>query len=104
MEADEKFLKLFHNNLLGMICTDEDHRVTDINDHLLDLIGLERHEAIGKTGLELNLLDPAYIQSMWQEMADTGRISNLEIPFVTPAGVQKTLLLSTEKILIKGRP
>ncbi|MBL7696422.1 MAG: PAS domain-containing protein, partial [Ferruginibacter sp.] len=69
MEADEKFLKLFHNNLVGMICTDEDHRVTDINDHLLDLIGLERHEALGKTGIELNLLDPARIQAMWQEMA-----------------------------------
>ena len=104
MEADEKFLKLFHNNLVGMICTDEDHRVTDINDHLLDLIGLERHEALGKTGIELNLLNPARIQAMWQEMADAGRLSNLEVPFVTPAGERKTLLLSTEKILIKGRP
>ena len=72
MEADEKFLKLFHNNLVGMICTDEDHRVTDINDHLLDLIGLERHEALGKTGIELNLLNPARIQAMWQEMATPG--------------------------------
>lgn len=34
-EGDDKFLKLSHNNLVGRILTNEDHRVTDINDHLL---------------------------------------------------------------------
>ncbi len=104
MEADEKFLKLFHNNLVGMICTDEEHRVTDINDHLLRLIGLERNQAIGKTGIELKLMDPVNIKTMWQEMADKGYLANVELPFVTVSGEQKTLLLSTEKIIVGNKP
>ncbi|HAO45887.1 MAG TPA: PAS domain S-box protein [Ferruginibacter sp.] len=101
MEADEKFLKLFHNSLVGMILTDADHRVTDINDHLLELMGLERSETIGKTGSELGLMDPEFVKDMWQQMTETGRLSNIELPFTSRKEKKITILISTERIHIR---
>lgn len=102
-EGDDKFLKLFHNNLVGMILTDQDHRVTDINNHLLQLAGLEREYAIGKTGIELGLMDESFIHRMWQQMAENGNLSNVELSFTTRKGKNITVLFSTERIEVDGR-
>lgn len=99
-EADEKFLKLFHNNLVGMILTDGQHRVTDINDHLLQLTGLERENTIGKTGVELGLMNQDFVQSMCRQMGEDRRLFNEELLLTTKKGNDVTLLISTERIEI----
>lgn len=102
-EADEKFLKLFHNNLVGMILTDDQHRVTDINEHLLQLTGLTRENAIGRTGLELGLMDESFIQQMWQQMSESKRLSNVELSLKAKNGNNISILFSTERIEIDNR-
>ena len=101
--ADEKFLKLFHNNLVGMILTDENHRVTDINDHMLRLAELDREETVGKTGFELGLVDEGFEKNLLEQLTETGRLSNIELPFKTRSNKNVTILFSTEKVEINSR-
>jgi PAS domain S-box-containing protein len=102
-EGDEKFFKIFYNNLVGMILTDKDGLITDINDHLLQLIELERKEVIGKTGIELGLLDGEFIHKMQQKLLETGMLSGIELTFSTKSKKNISALFSTERIEIDGR-
>src|SRR5436190_22565994 len=96
----EKFYKIFHNNLVGMILTDKNQVITDINDHLLKLLEMERKDVIGKTGLELGLLNQEFIDQMIQRVAEagTGSISGIEFSFKTKSEKNITILFSTERI------
>jgi PAS domain S-box-containing protein len=96
--AEEFFFKFFHNNLVGMILTDADHRIVDINDYLLLLADLPREDAIGKTGLELGILSEDFVQRIWQQMSETGKLSNIEHTLVSKKGKNITILFSTERI------
>jgi PAS domain S-box-containing protein len=100
--TDEKFLKLFHNSLVGMILTDEHHRVTDINDHLLHLTRLKRADAIGKTGIELGLMNEDTVKKMWEQMAETGKLSNIELTITTKENKNIIILFSTERVNLNG--
>src|SRR4051812_7482509 len=103
-EADDKFLKIFHNNLIGMLLTDQDHVIIDVNDHMLRLVEFERGAAIGKTVLELGLLQEEFIKGMWQQLADEGELSNIELCFTTKTNKHIDFLFSTERIEIDGSP
>src|SRR5205814_2279388 len=102
-EGDKKFFKIFDNNLVGMILTDKNQQITDINDHLLELIELVRKEVAGKTALELGLVDGEFISKMQQKMSETGRLSGIEFSFRTKSKKNISILFSTERIEINGR-
>lgn len=103
MDADEKFLKLFHNNLVGMILTDEDHLITDVNEHFLKLAGENREDLIGKSALEFGLMNPDYFLSLLKQLGETGHLSNIELPYVTRDNKKVTFLFSTEQVMIEGK-
>ncbi|HMK03926.1 MAG TPA: PAS domain S-box protein [Ferruginibacter sp.] len=97
-------MKIFHNNLVGMILTDKDHLITDVNDHLLHLTELERKDTIGKTGIELGLMHQSFVEKMWQQMSEQGRLSNIELSITTKKSKKDiTILFSTEKIEIDNK-
>jgi PAS domain S-box-containing protein len=96
------FLSIFNNNLVGMILTNEDHIITHINDHLLQLAGLDRKEVIGKTGVELEILDAAFVKSIWAAFTDSEKLLNREVVLRTKAGETISCLFSTEKIELSG--
>jgi len=97
-EYDSNFLKIFHNNLVGMVLTDEQHLVTDINDNVLKLIGLSKENVIGKTALDAGILNEDNVKQMWQQLTEKGELINAELAFKTKQNKQLTILLSTEKI------
>lgn len=97
---DADFLKIFHNNLVGMIITNEDHIIVDINDHLLNLAELDRKDVIGKTGLELGLLNEEFVKSIWEELFNNVKLLNKEFTFKTKLNKTIHCLFSTEKIEI----
>ena len=97
-EYDSNFLKIFHNNLVGMVLTNEQHLITDINDNVLKLIGLNKENVIGKTALEAGVLNEDNVKQMWQQLAENGKLLNAEFTFKTKQNKPVTILLSTEKI------
>ncbi|MFM6925021.1 MAG: PAS domain S-box protein [Ferruginibacter sp.] len=101
-EYDSDFLRIFHNNLVGMVLTDEQHLITDINENLLALIGLTKEHVIGKTALAAGVLNEDNIKHMWQQLAEKGELINAELAFKTIQNKPLTVLLSTEKILVNG--
>lgn len=104
MNPDEKFLKVFNNNLVGMILTNEQHIITAMNDHLLTLAELERKEVIGKTGIELGMLNQEFIKSIWEELSKKEKLLNRELVFSTKKSNRAVnCLFSTEKIELDGQ-
>lgn len=103
-QYDSNFLKIFHNNLVGMVLTDDQHLITDINDQVLTLIGLKKEDVIGRTALAAGILNEDNIQEMWKQLAEKGEIINAELAFRTKHNKPLTLLLSTEKIHLNDAP
>ena len=99
---DTNFLKIFHNNLVGMILTNENHVITDINNHLLKLAELERKDVIGKTGTELGIIPEEFVRSIWEELTKNEKLLNSELSFTTKSNKLVNCLFSTEKIELDG--
>ena len=95
---NDSFLKIFHNSLVGMILTDDHHIITHVNDHLLQLTELDRQEVIGKTGLELGLLNKAFVKAIWEEIEEKEKLLNRELEVKTKSSKIIHCLFSTEKI------
>ena len=102
-KADEHFLKLFHNNLVGMILTDEQHIIVDVNNNLLQLTEFAREEMIGKTTPEIKIISEAVVNDFWLEFEQNQILQNKEVSFVAKSGKIVYTLFSTEKIELDGR-
>ncbi len=104
LRSDEKFLKVFNNNLVGMLLSNEQHIIIDMNDHLLSLAEMHRMEVIGKTGIELGILNEAFVKNIWEELSKTEKLLNRELVFTTKKTNRPVnCLFSTEKIELDGQ-
>ena len=97
-DYDSSFLKIFNNNMVGMLLSDEQHCITNINDHLLELAEFEREDVIGKTGLELGILNETFVKNIWEEFNNNEKLLNRELSFKTKSNKWISCLFSTEKI------
>ncbi len=97
------FLELFHNNLMGLILTDEDHIIVDVNEHLLHLTDMESSDVIGKTGMEIGMLNEKFVKDMWQQLTENGRVSNQELSFTSKKNRKLDMLFSTERIKLEDK-
>ena len=97
-DYDSNFLKIFNNNLVGMLLSDEQQIITHVNDHLLELAAFERKDVIGKTGLQLGILNETFVKNIWEEVKENKKLLNRELSFKTKTNKQVSCLFSTEKI------
>ncbi len=102
-KADEHFLKLFHNNLVGMILTDEQHIIVDVNSNILQLTEFAREEMIGKTTPETKIISETVVRDFWLEFEQNQILLNKEVSFVAKSGKTVYALFSTEKIELDGK-
>ena len=56
-KREKLFSTAFHSKVFGLVIIDEARRVVDINETLTDLIGYKREELIGKSSIEIGLID-----------------------------------------------
>ena len=101
--SNQYFLKMFHNNLVGMILTDEEHVIVDVNDHLLELTDMESTDVIGKTGIELGILNETFVKEIWQQLLVNGRVSGQELSFISKNNKIVDVLFSTEKLELENK-
>ena len=103
-QADEHFLKLFHNNLVGMVLSDEKHLIVDINNTLLEATELNRDDVVGKTALSLNLISEKVIKDNWVEFDTYKILKNKELSFTTKSGEPVSFIFSSEQIVFNEKP
>ena len=101
---DSDFFKIFHNNLVGMALSDENHIIVNINDTLLESAELNRDDVVGRTALSLNLVSEKVIKDNWEEFDANKILRNKELSFTTKTGKSVNFIFSSEQIVFNQKP
>jgi PAS domain S-box-containing protein len=104
--SEEKFSSIFQYSpdsvaVIGL----EDRTFLDINQAFTQLFGFTREEVIGKTWIELGLMDNLVRQQkMTAVFQEKGMLSDYEVEYTRRDGLKVTVLLSILSITISGKP
>jgi len=103
--SEERFYKAFKFNPAPMVVVSlYDGRFIDINDSMINYLGYERNEVIGKTIKRLNVFVNAdNFNYVLMCGVNYNTICNMEIHFQTKSGEIQIGLLSTEIIDVAGK-
>lgn len=102
--SEEKFSKVFDCSPDPLSITAlKDGRFVEVNQSFEKLTGYKRHEVIGKSPAQLNILVvPEDLQLMYKQICEQGNIPSLEIKFRDKDYDIRTYLLSVETIHLDG--
>ncbi|MBW4471870.1 MAG: PAS domain S-box protein [Stenomitos rutilans HA7619-LM2] len=103
--SEAKFTKVFHANPDPIaITTFPDGRFVEANESFYQITGWSPDAVIGKTSSELKLwVNVEARAQLYQSLAETGSVNNLEFVFRTQAGEVKTGLMSIDVIDLEGQ-
>ena len=103
-EINEKFTAAFNNApiMIG-ISSLEDGRCLDINQRFLDVFGLSREEAIGKTSVEVGMFSQSDRDNLKEIMLRDGKVQDLELTMRTKSGKAILLKYWGEIITVSGQ-
>ena len=103
--SNERFLKVFNAGLSFMyIRSMEDRKLIEANDAFLQLTGFSREEVIGRTLVELGILEPDAQEAILAEYSRTGRINDREAEIKSGTGETKYVVFSMDGMEYGGRP
>jgi len=103
-ENEEKFNALFQLSPFSTSLAEvESRRIVDVNENYLKTFGYTREELIGKTNLELNLVDENVRSKIMQVIQETGRVKNFETELRKKSGETIPVLVSVETITIGSK-
>lgn len=104
-ESQQRFDQAFYGNAAAMvIASQSDLRILDVNPRWLELFGATRDEVIGKTSVELGLIDPATARSRIGEHRQFSEGFDTELALFTRTGKPITVLASARPIRIPEGP
>ena len=100
----ETFARTFHGNAAAMALTHiEDGRVVDANQRWLELTGLTREDAIGKTTAQHRIWkNPEDRAAMIRELEEHGNVRDRECTCVGKNGQEYIVLMSAQPITVQG--
>ncbi len=100
--SEERFSKLFNLIPLSMtISSLRDNHLIAVNDYFTELSGIERENAIGRTGKEIGLeMSKENVQKLFEVLSERGSVSKFETEVVRPDGNLIAVLLSAVKMEI----
>jgi two-component system cell cycle sensor histidine kinase/response regulator CckA len=93
-----EFALLFRKSPLGMIVSAPDRLILDINDAAVDLLGFAREEAVGRTTMELAIIDPEPQQRLGALLGVHGSVHDAEVALKPKSGSPRNVLVSIEPI------
>jgi len=101
--AKERFLKVFENNAIGMVIADlESHKFQFVNEVFVSKLGYTKEEAIGKTVIELNIMDEPEREKISSLLHQNGIIKELEVILRKKNGGTFISLFSSQ-IMVNGQ-
>jgi PAS domain S-box-containing protein len=103
-ESENKFSKLFHTspNVIT-ISNIEDGKIIDINDVGLKELGYKKDEIVGKTSIELELVNQEGRDSLIKLLKEKGSYRNIELEVKTKLGEERQGLFNGQIITIGGK-
>jgi len=103
--AKELFDAAFYSNSQLQSISDFDTgRFVDVNDSWVEVRGISRDEAIGKTADELNIWGGAVQrEKLLKDISELGRLRNYETVSVMRNGELRDFIINAEVISLKGR-
>ena len=103
-ESQEKFYSLFHYSPVPCSVSNvEDNRLMDVNQVFTELFGFVREDVIGKTALELGLVEHTEQQECFEILKARGRVSAYPTMTRIKSGDVLSILWSADIIQIDGR-
>ena len=104
--SEEKFSKAFRSSPDAFVITRRsDEVILEVNDRWEALIGYHRAEALGRTPADLNLYSkPADRERILRQIVNEGFVRDFETNIRTSAGQLRTVVLSSESIVINKEP
>ncbi|MBK9053294.1 MAG: PAS domain S-box protein [Chloroflexi bacterium] len=103
-QSEERFAKAFHFNPAALILTSlMDGRILDVNEAYTQLLGYQRAEVVGRSGLELNIItNPEERAEVTRRLRETGSVRNYETVVYHRAGKKHHVLASLEPMEVNG--
>ncbi|MGA2695409.1 MAG: PAS domain S-box protein [Terriglobales bacterium] len=103
--SEERFSKAFRNSPLAItIATEVEGRYLDVNDAFLNMVGRERAEVIGRTGLEIGIwAQESERAEMLRQLTETGRVTEFRKQHKTKAGEIRETEVSADLIELNGQ-
>ena len=102
--SEEKFYKAFHTNavMLG-ITTADDGIFIDVNQGFLATTGFTREDLLGRSIFELHVYKNIEEREMVRDrVKKEGKITNLDVEFLTRAGEPRYGIMSVSSLLLQG--
>ncbi len=103
--SEERFLTIFRLSPIPMsIATLEEGRLVHVNDAYVRTSGYDRAELLGRTVVELGLVNAAFRRESVRLYEEQGAIVNREAEIRSRSGEVRTVLYSAEVISLEGAP
>ena len=105
-ESEERFSKAFYQSPIGTILIDlTDNTIQEVNDTVLEIMGLPREQIIGQNDRKLGLqIEPEVYTGISRELSEHGMFRNKEVQVRLPNGEIRQVLNSGALITIQGKP
>ena len=99
--SEEKFSKAFRSSPVEIVITTlEEGRFVDVNQSFERTVGFTRDELLGRTSLELGLINPHDRMAQLEEIEKHGRVVNRELQIRAKSGKIRFKLYSAEVVQI----
>jgi PAS domain S-box-containing protein len=104
--SEERFSKAFQASPMPFALSRmKDGKIIEVNTSYEELLGTSQTEAVGKTSLEMGVLeDPEDRARVVEIIKEQGKLRNFEIWITARNGQKHLISLSTETLMIEGEP
>ncbi|KRA14081.1 EAL domain-containing protein [Acidovorax sp. Root568] len=104
-QSEERFSRIFHLMPYPMgLSHRSDGRYVDINPAWVDMLGIPREEAIGRTAVELGIFTAEDRQRLMEQVSQNGHLSDYEVTLNVRSGPRRTVLQSMRATEFDGEP
>ena len=104
-QSEERFSRIFQLMPYPMgLSRRSGGQYVDINPAWVEMSGIPREEAIGRTAIELGIFTPEVRQGLIEQVERTGQLNGYELTVTTRGGAQRTLLQSMRSTEFDGEP
>ena len=104
-QSEDRFSRIFHLMPYPMgLSQQSDGRYVDINPAWVEMLGIPREEAIGRTAVELGIFTPHDRECLLKEVQEGGHLSSYEITLNVRGGPPRTVLQSMRATEFDGQP
>jgi diguanylate cyclase (GGDEF)-like protein/PAS domain S-box-containing protein len=102
--SEQRFASAFRASPMPIaISTLDEGRYVDVNDRFLELVGRRRDEVLGRTSIEIGVLDPEKRARMAALFEEQGSLRDLPARLATGTGEVREVEISAERIELEGR-